>query len=67
MFNAIITHMIELTPMDYIRGALANGLASGLDLEDVIECAIYAETAEDFDDAVNLLGLAVDNGIVCRY
>ena len=46
-------------PMDYIRDALANALHSGLTLEDVLEASIYADDVEAFNEAVNVLGLAV--------
>ena len=46
---------IEITDMDYVRAAIANALAEGLSITDVWKAAEMAETAEDFDDAVNLL------------
>ena len=49
---------MTLTSMDYIRAALFNAGASGLTFTDLIEAAIHAKTPEDFDKAVNLLGLA---------
>lgn len=48
---------MDLGEMDYVRAALLNALYSDLDLEDVMECSIWAKTPEDFDTAVNLLGL----------
>ena len=53
-----------LTSMDYIRSALCNAAASGLDLGDVLEMAIHAETPEAFDDAINMLGCAAPTGSV---
>ena len=44
---------LNLTHMDYIRGAIANALADGLDLADVWAMAEHAETPEAFDRAVN--------------
>lgn len=49
---------MTLTAMDYIRAALYNAAASGLTFEDIIEASIHAKTPEDFDKAVNMLGLA---------
>lgn len=52
-----MTHMIEIeiTDMDYVRAAIANALAEGVSINDLWKAAELAETAEDFDDAVNLL------------
>ena len=50
----------DITEMDVIRATLANAVASGLTLEDVLEMSIWAESVADFDDAVNILGLATE-------
>lgn len=44
--------------MDYIRSALSNAHASGLTLGDVLLMSIHAQDAKQFDEAVNILGLA---------
>ena len=46
---------IDLTDMDYVRGAIANAMAEGMALSDLWECAAHAENCEVFDTAVNLL------------
>ena len=55
---------MNLTAMDYVRAALYNAAESGLNFHDVVEASIHAKTPEDFDKAVNMLGLAqkVKNG-----
>lgn len=45
--------------MDLVVDAIANAMHSGLTLEDVLEVAMYADDAEAFNRAVNLLGLSV--------
>lgn len=50
-----MTDSFVLTDMDYTRGAIAMALAEEMTLIDLWRCAEYAETAEDFDDAVNIL------------
>ncbi len=45
----------SLNPMDYVRGALLNGLHSGLTLDDVCRMAANADSPEAFDRAVNML------------
>lgn len=47
--------MIDLSPMDYVRAALANGQIMGMDIADMAECARHAATPEAFDRAVNEL------------
>lgn len=49
---------MNLTAMDYIRAALSNAQASGLNLADVAAMAEHATTPETFDRAVNILGEA---------
>ena len=46
---------LELSDMDYVRGAIANALAEDMTLADLWKCAAHAKNAEDFDKAVNLL------------
>lgn len=46
---------MNLTPMDLVRGAIANAIAEGLDIVDLWAASEHAETPEDFDRAVNLL------------
>lgn len=49
---------MTLTPMDHVRAALYNAAASGLTFADLVEAAIHADTTQDFDRAINMLGLA---------
>ena len=49
---------MQISPMDHVRSALYNAAASGLTFADLVEAAIHADTTEDFDQAVNMLGLA---------
>lgn len=56
--------MVELTEMDLIRSALYNAYFSGLSLHEVCLMSNNAETIEDFDHAVNVLGLTVDYNAV---
>lgn len=53
---------MELTDMDYIRGALYNAIASGLTLQEVTDMAEHADTPQDFDEAVNIFSTATPNG-----
>lgn len=46
---------MSLSPMDWVRAALANADVEGLSLQDVKEMAEHAITAERFDSAVNEL------------
>jgi hypothetical protein len=46
---------MDLTPMDYVRAALANAMIEGMTAEDLFFMAMHAQTARDFDDAVNML------------
>ena len=46
---------IDLSEMDYVRGAIANAQAEGLTLDDLEQMAEYAEDGERFDAAVNEL------------
>lgn len=46
---------MNLSPMDYTLIALCQAKDEGLTLDDLIQCAQYAESAETFADAVNLL------------
>ena len=48
----------SISPMDHVRAALYNAAASGLTFADVVEASLHAHTTEDFDRAVNILGLA---------
>lgn len=41
--------------MDFVRAALANGILEGMTLDDLMECAIHAESCDDWEEAVNLL------------
>ena len=45
--------------MDYVRGAIANALAEGMTVEDLLYCSTHAKTAKDFDTAVNLLAQTI--------
>jgi len=47
--------MFKLEPMDYVRGAIANALAEGMTVEDLLYCSTHAKSTKDFDTAVNLL------------
>ena len=53
--------MIELRPMDYVRGALFNALHSGLTLDDVCRMSANADSPEAFDRAVNILASVTPN------
>lgn len=44
--------------MDYIRAAIYNAIASGLDAQDIARMAEHAQTPKQFDVAVNVLGVA---------
>lgn len=46
---------MNLTAMEWVKAALANGLAEGLSLQDVAAMAEHARTPERFDFAVNEL------------
>lgn len=46
---------MNLTAMDYVRAAMANAMAEGMNMRDLWECAHHAETPERLDYAVNLL------------
>jgi hypothetical protein len=46
---------MNLTPMDYVRGALCNAMAENMTVEDLYRMAEYAETCERWDNAVNEL------------
>lgn len=46
---------LDLTAMDYVRGALFNALHSGLTLDDVCRMSANAHSPEAFDRAVNML------------
>lgn len=50
-----VSIMFKLSDMDYVRGAIANALAEDMTLTDLWKCAAHANSAEDFDKAVNLL------------
>ena len=47
--------------MDYVRGAIANAIVERMSLTDLYACAEHAETAEDFDTAVNLLAQMIES------
>lgn len=51
---------MTLTPMDYIRAALANAMAEDLDLSDVWQAIEQAETPSEFDANVNAIVQARD-------
>ena len=53
--------MDDLRPMDYVRGALANAIAEGLDLIDLFSMAEHARTCAEWDTAVNELVQATCN------
>ena len=44
-----------LTDMDYVRAAIINAIAEGHDIFDLYEASQFAQTAADFDDAMNEL------------
>lgn len=44
---------MTLTAMDYVRAALANAMAEGLDLTDVWQAADEATSCKGFDENVN--------------
>lgn len=46
---------MQLTPMDWVRAALAHAQAEGLSLDDVAAMAEHARTPERFDRDVNEL------------
>lgn len=46
---------MHLTAMDWIRAAIANAQAEGMDLSDLAAMARHAQTPEHFDRAVNEL------------
>lgn len=46
---------MKLTAMDYVRGALANGILEDMTIDDLLEVALDARTVEDWEEAVNLL------------
>ena len=46
---------MEFTAMDWVRAAIANALIEDMTVLDLYEMAEHAETAESFDDAVNIL------------
>ena len=47
--------MLELTDMDYIRSAIAQLMADGLEIDDAWRVAEHAETPQDMDNAANIL------------
>ena len=51
---------MTLTPMDYIRAALAQAMAEDLDLSDVWDAIEQAETPSQFDANVNAIIQARD-------
>lgn len=48
----------DLTDMDYVRDAIFNAIASNMDIYDLAEMSVNAESAESFADAVNMLALS---------
>jgi hypothetical protein len=46
---------MTLTPMDYIRAAIAQASHNGVTSSQLMACAEHAATPEAFDNAVNLL------------
>ena len=52
---------MNLSPMDYIRAAIAQAQEEGLTLEDLCACAENAASVEGFCDAVNILAGMVQN------
>ena len=53
---------MTLTDMDYVRSALSNALFEGLTVYDCIKAAEHAETAQQFENAVNELTETVPPG-----
>ena len=53
-----------LTYMDYVRGAIANAMAEDMTLKDLYACAEHAQTAKDFDNAVNLFALMSESKMI---
>ena len=47
--------MIDLQPMDYVRAAIAQARAMGMNINDIAHCARHAADPEVFDRAVNEL------------
>ena len=54
--------MTDLTEMDYVRGALANAVFEGLTVYDLIRMAEHAQTAQQFENAVNELTETMPGG-----
>lgn len=48
----------DLTDMDYVRDAIFNAIASNMDIYDLAEMSVNAESAESFADAFNMLALS---------
>ena len=46
---------MTLTPMDYLRAALAQAMAEGMDLREVWAAAEATETVEQFDQAITAI------------
>lgn len=46
---------MNLTPMDYIRAALANAMAEDLDIADIWQAIEHAETPAAFDANINTI------------
>jgi hypothetical protein len=49
---------MDITPIEYVRAALCNAIAEGMDIYDVYLMAEHAQTCERFDAAVNELASA---------
>ena len=56
---------MELTAMDYVRSALANGILEDMTIDDLIEVALEARSVEDWEEAVNLLAQTQPASCVC--
>lgn len=52
------TNSVDLTEMDYVRGALANAYYSGMTLQDVLEMSIHANDGDTFEASVAMLATA---------
>ena len=46
---------MTLTPIDHVKGTIAQALCEGLTIDDLWLCIEYAESVQAFDDAVNIM------------
>ena len=56
---------MELTAMDFVRAALANGILEDMTIDDLLEVALEARSVEDWEEAVNLLAQTQPTSCVC--